>query len=97
MQKIVLLSALASASAGVGSDWKSWTGGNSVGPKFTVEVNDPSLPNGVGSLNLEGVYQREVVEGVNAGVRYEYNVDRARPSSVFVSVSAHARSDRPPA
>jgi hypothetical protein len=49
---------------------------------------DPSLPNGVGSLGLEGEYQRELVENVNAGIKYDYNVNRGLPSSVWVSTSA---------
>jgi hypothetical protein len=51
-------------------------------------TQDPSLPNGVGSLGLEGEYQRELVENVNAGIKYDYNVNRGLPSSVWVSTSA---------
>ena len=58
------------------------------GPKFTINVSDPSLPYGVGSLGLEGEYQREIVDNVNAGVKYDYNVNRGLPSSVWVSTFA---------
>jgi hypothetical protein len=51
-------------------------------------VNDPSLPNGVGSLGLEGEYSKELVDNVNAGVKYDYNVNRGLPSSVWVATSA---------
>ncbi|CAN0059738.1 unnamed protein product, partial [Chrysoparadoxa australica] len=33
---------------------------------FTIDVSDPSLPNGVGSLNLEGEYERELVRQSSA-------------------------------
>jgi len=67
---------VASASAGV------------PGPKFSIDISDPSLRDGVGSLNLEGEYERELVEGVQAGVVYKYNENRGMPSSLWVSTIA---------
>jgi len=63
------------------------------GPVFSVNIQDPSLRDGVGSLGLEGSYSRELVENVNAGVEYNYNTNRGLPSSVWVSTSADIDDD----
>ena len=59
---------------------------SSSGPRFTINVNDPSLPDGVGSLGLEGEYSRELSDNVDAGIKYDYATSRGLPSSVWVSV-----------
>jgi len=95
---VLTLLAATGASAGLAEQLRN---GPHSGPRFTIDVQDPSLPAGVGSLNLEGEYSRNLVENVNAGIRYEYNVNRGLPSSVWVSTSAdvdegttvHARAE----
>jgi hypothetical protein len=92
MRTVIALAAVGVASAGVSSDVSSWINGG-LGPKFTINVNDPSLPYGVGSLGLQGEYQREIVDNVNAGVKYDYNINRGLPSSVWVSTYADIDED----
>eukprot|EP00752_Nemacystus_decipiens_P009119 g8143.t1 len=60
---------------------------NGEGPTFTIDVSDHSLSDGVGSLNLEGRFQREVVENVDCGVIYKFNECRGMPTSVWVSTT----------
>ncbi|KAG5179873.1 hypothetical protein JKP88DRAFT_196192 [Tribonema minus] len=67
--------------------------GQQSGPVFHVNINDPSLKDGAGSLNLEGEYSRELVDNVNAGVKYDYNANRGLPSSLWVSTSADIDDD----
>jgi hypothetical protein len=67
--------------------------GSSSGPRFTINVNDPSLPDGVGSLGLEGEYSREISDNMDAGVKYDYSSNRGLPSSVWVSTSADVDDD----
>eukprot|EP01084_Bolivina_argentea_P306926 530450_1 len=65
------------------------------GPKFSVEIKDPSSlgSSGVGALNLKGSYQRELLDSVTAGVEYSYNEDRSKPSSVWIATSADLDDD----
>lgn len=63
------------------------------GPKFSIDISDPSLPNGVGSLNLEGEYERELVDGVQAGVVYKFNESRGKPSSLWVASTSDIDDD----
>jgi len=68
-------------------------GKGSSGPRFSINVNDPSLPEGVGSLGLEGEYSREISENFNAGVKYNYNSNKGLPSSIWVSSTTEVDED----
>jgi hypothetical protein len=60
---------------------------NTWGPVFTVE-SEGLAPRGVEDLALKGEWSADVTEGVSAGVKYDVNIARNTPSSVWVAVSA---------
>ncbi|CAN0057205.1 unnamed protein product [Ectocarpus fasciculatus] len=66
---------------------------NGEGPTFTIDVSDHSLSDGVGSLNLEGRFQREVVDNVDCGVVYKFNECRGMPTSLWVSTTQDLGDD----
>ncbi|CAM9090966.1 unnamed protein product [Scytosiphon promiscuus] len=66
---------------------------NGEGPTFTIDVSDHSLSSGVGSLNLEGRFQRELVDNVDCGIVYKYNENRGLPTSVWVSTTQDVGDD----
>ncbi|CAM9629622.1 unnamed protein product [Choristocarpus tenellus] len=66
---------------------------SAAGPTFTIDVSDTSLSQGVGSLNLEGEYSREIVDNVDAGVVYKYNSNRGLPTSLWLSTTQDMGDD----
>ena len=63
------------------------------GPKFTIDLRNGDLSNGAASLNLEGEYERELVDNVDAGVVYKFNSNRGLPSSMWVRTRADLDDD----
>jgi hypothetical protein len=81
----------------LGDEIPATPAGKSKWPKVALTVQDPALSDGIGSLNIESEYEVQltgdvadsIADSVTAGLRYEYNANKALPNVVFAKAVKH--------